>query len=145
MEQKLIKRLQMFFDRHPSLRGNPANVEQIADAERKLNVRIDEEYKEFIKLFGGAYAGLAIHAFENGESMGKETIIELTRQARKLFNDTELFPEINKSLVIADDGSGNPIAIEPDGSVVLFDCDTEEKRVVGSSFQYLIEQNFAEW
>ena len=41
--------------------------------------------------------------------------------------------------------SGNPIAIEPDGSVVLFDCDTEEKRVVASSFQYLIEQNFAEW
>ena len=73
MEQKLIKRLQMFFDKHPSLRGNPANVEQIADAELKLNVKIDEEYKEFIKLFGGAYAGLAIHAFENGESIGKET------------------------------------------------------------------------
>ncbi len=36
MEQKLIKRLQIFFDRHPSLRGKPADIEQITAAERKL-------------------------------------------------------------------------------------------------------------
>ncbi|UTC67007.1 SMI1/KNR4 family protein [Treponema sp. OMZ 799] len=145
MKQKLIKRLQIFFDRHPSLRGKPADIEQITAAEQELNIKLDEDYKEFIKLFGGAYAGLTIHAFENGESIGKETIIELTRYARKLFNDIKLFPEINTSLVIADDGSGNPIAIEADGSVVLFDLDIEKKRVIACSFERLIEQNFEEW
>ena len=56
-----------------------------------------------------------------------------------------LFPEINKSLVIADDGSGNLIAIMPNGEVVLFDYDTEEKQVLSNSFEEFIEENFVEW
>ena len=88
---------------------------------------------------------MAIHAFVNGTSIGNETIIDLTNNARNLFNDANLFPEINKSLVIADDGSGNPIAIMPNGEVVLFDYDTEEKQELSNSFEKFIEENFVEW
>ena len=84
------------------------------------------------------------NAFINGTSIGNETIIDLTNSARNLFNDANLFPEINKSLVIADDGSGNPIAIVLNGEVVLFDYDTEEKQVLSNSFEGFIEENFVD-
>lgn len=146
MKQEVINKLNVFYQKNPTMLGKAATNEQIANAEKELNIIMDKDYKEFIQIFGGAYAGLAIHAFINGTSIGNETIIDLTNSARNLFNDANLFPEINKSLVIADDGSGNPIAIMPNGEVVLFDYDTEEKQVLSNSFEEFIEENFvAEW
>lgn len=106
---------------------------------------MDKDYKEFIQNFGGAYAGIAIHAFSNGTSIGNETIVDLTIKARNLFFNTTLSVELNESFVIADDGSGNPIAIISNGQVVLFDYDTEKRQVVSNSFDEFIEENFAEW
>ena len=124
--------------------GKAATNEQIISAEKELNIIMVKDYKEFIQNFGGAYAGLAIHAFINGTSIGNETIIDLTNNDRKLFNEANLFPEINKSLVIADDGSGNPIAIMPNGEMVLFDYDTEENQMLANSFEEFIEENFVQ-
>ncbi len=144
MKQEVINKLNVFYQKNPTMLGKAATNEQIANAEKELNIITDKDYKEFIQNFGGAYAGLAIHAFINGTSIGNETIIDLTNSARNLFNDANLFPEINKSLVIADDGSGNPIAIMPNGEVVLFDYDTEEKQVLSNSFEEFIEENFVD-
>ncbi|HEZ5196993.1 TPA: hypothetical protein WIW93_000349 [Neisseria meningitidis] len=33
----------------------------------------------------------------------------------------------------------------PNGEVVLFDYDTEEKQVLSNSFEEFIEENFVEW
>lgn len=142
MRHEVINRLNIFFQKNPTMVGKSATNEQIINAEKELNIIMDKDYKEFIQNFGGAYAGLAIHAFINGTSIGNETIIDLTNGARNLFNEANLFPEINESLVISDDGSGNPIAIIPTGEVVLFDYDTEEKQVLSNSFEEFIEENF---
>lgn len=144
MKQEVINELNIFFQKNPTMVGKAATNEQIINAETELNIIMDKDYKEFIQNFGGAYAGLAIHAFINGVSIGNETIIDLTNRARNLFNEAGLFPEINESLVIADDGFGNPIAIMPDGEVVLFDHDTEEKQILSNSFEDFIEENFVE-
>ncbi|TXI13346.1 MAG: SMI1/KNR4 family protein [Pedobacter sp.] len=145
MKPELIKRLNEFLAQNPTLKGKPASEEEIKNAESKLGVKIHDDYKEFIQLFGGAYAGLAIHAFSNGSSIGNETVIELTTRSRELFNNNNVFPEINQCYVIADDGSGNPIAISANEEILLFDYDTEEKKVLSESFEKLIEDNFSEW
>lgn len=145
MKQELLNRLHLFYAKNPVLRGSPANLEQIANAEKKLNARMSDDYKEFILIFGGAYIGLDLHAFINGDALGKESVVELTDNARRLFNGKNLFPEINESIVVADDGSGNPIATDPEGRVVLFDYDTEEKQVLAQTLEDFIEINFAEW
>ena len=142
MKQEIINKLNIFFQENPTMLGKAATNEQIISAEKELNIIMDKDYKQN---FGGVYAGLVIHAFINGTSIGNETIIDLTNNARKLFNEANLFPEINKSLVISDDGSGNPIAIMPNGEMVLFDYDTEEKQVLSNSFEEFIEENFVEW
>jgi cell wall assembly regulator SMI1 len=145
MNQELMERLTNFLNNHPELRGQPATNEEIINAENELGVTMDENYKEFIKKFGGAYAGIQIHAFVNGSSIGKETVIDLTKRGRNLLNEMELFPEINECYVIADDGNGNPVAMTKTGEVVLFDHDTEEKTVLSNSFENFIEENFSEW
>jgi cell wall assembly regulator SMI1 len=145
MKKELVNRLNEFFGKNPTLVGKPANIEEIENAESKLGVKMDNDYKEFIQIFGGAYAGLAIHAFSNGSSIGNETVVELTKRSRELFNDSNVFPEINSCFVISDDGSGNPIAISENGEILLFDYDTEEKKVLSESFEKFIEDNFSEW
>ena len=55
-----------------------------------------------------------------------------------------MFPDISQSYVIADDGSGNPIAISPKGEIILFDYDTKEQKVLAVDFETFIENNFDE-
>ncbi|MEA0552827.1 hypothetical protein U1P98_03770 [Lysinibacillus irui] len=44
-------------------------------------------YVEFITTFGGAYAGIAVHAFSNGSSIGNETVVNLALDFRQQFLD----------------------------------------------------------
>ena len=145
MKKELVNRLKEFLGKNPTLMGRPASTEEIENAERELGMKMDNDYKEFIQIFGGAYAGLAIHAFSNGSSIGNETVVELTSKSRALFNESNVFPEINRCYVIADDGSGNPIVISENGEMLLFDYDTGEKTVLSESFEKFIEDNFSEW
>ncbi|QPQ33326.1 SMI1/KNR4 family protein [Lysinibacillus sp. JNUCC 51] len=117
----------------------------MAEAEKELKIKLDDDYKEFIKRFGGSYAGIAIHAFSNGSSMGNETIINLTNWCRESFEGDEFSPEINKSLIFSDDASGNPIAINANGEVVIYYHDSGDKEVLSRSFGSFVEENFAEW
>jgi len=110
MKEELMKRIEYFFEKHPELKGVPATPKEIAKAEEELQIKIDDDYKEFIKRFGGSYAGIANHVFTNASSLGNETIIKLTNWCRESFEADEFSPEINKSLIFSDDGSGNPIA-----------------------------------
>ncbi|WP_273414029.1 SMI1/KNR4 family protein [Prevotella aurantiaca] len=95
MKQTIIKKLSTFFIKSPTLLGVAATNEQIGNVEKVLLVVMDNDFKEFILNFGGAYAGIAIHAFENGTLIEKDTIIDLTTNARYLFNTATLSPEIN--------------------------------------------------
>ena len=142
MLPSLIIRLRTFLNKNPTLKGKPATIQEITAAEKQLQVTFDNSYKEFIQNFGGAFAGIAIHAFSNASSVGNETVVELTTRNRKLAKDMGLFPEIDNCYVIADDGSGNPIAISPKGEVFLFDYDTTEQKLLADNFETFIENNF---
>ena len=60
MKQSIIKKLSTFFKENPTLLGVAATYEEIENAEKELHLTIDNDYKEFILNFGGAYAGIAI-------------------------------------------------------------------------------------
>src|ERR1044072_1734842 len=124
MKPSLLTRIDQFLSKNPSLKGRPATTEEISAAEKELQVTLHSDYQAFIRHFGGAYAGIAIHGFSNGSSIGKETIIDLTRLNRKLANENGIFAELNQCYVIADDGAGNPLALDPEGKVLVFDYDT---------------------
>lgn len=61
-----------------SLVGTPASQEEIVAAQQQPHVQFHADYVTFIEIFGGAYAGIAVHAFSNGSSIGNETVVDLT-------------------------------------------------------------------
>lgn len=147
MKEAIMDRLHNFLLREDNitLLGNPASLEEIRDAEKRLAVRFHDDYVHFIQTFGGAYAGLAVHAFSNGSSIGRETVIDLTLRFRDQYKEHAFAEALQRSYVISMDGSGDPIIINPAGEIITFHHDTGEMRLLASSFEALIEENFYEW
>ena len=103
LKPDLVKRLEIFLAENEML-GEPATAEQIAEAEKIMNVKFLEDYVDFITRFGGTYAGIDIHAFENHSFIGKESVVELTTSMRESFvcdddNKEELQQSISQFVV----------------------------------------------
>lgn len=147
MNEAIMERLRNFLLREDNitLLGNPASLEEIRDAEKRLAVRFHDDYVHFIQTYGGAYAGLAVYAFSNGSSIGRETVIDLTLRFRDQYKEHAFAEVLQSSYVISMDGSGDPIFINPAGEIITFHHDTGEMRLLASSFEALIEENFYEW
>jgi len=146
MNGQLMERLQVFLRREDNhtLVGKPASREEIAAAEQQLDVRFHEDYIQFIQTFGGAYAGLAIHAFANGSSIGNESVVDLTLEFREQYSEPHLAELLKTSYVVSMDGSGDPILITQDGKVLICYHDSSETNLLANSFEALIEDNFFE-
>ncbi|MGO4184921.1 SMI1/KNR4 family protein [Paenibacillus sp. MCAF9] len=147
MKDALMERLKNFLhlEDNSTLVGIPATQEEIAKAQQRLNVSFHEDYVHFIRTFGGAYAGLAVHAFSNGSSLGNETVIDLTLEFREQFKELPCAEVLRTSYVISMDGSGDPIIIDRLGKVHICYHDTGEIKLVADSFELLVEENFYEW
>jgi hypothetical protein len=147
MTEEFMARLQQFLAKadNQSLRGEPATNDQIAEAEQALGVTFDPDYRRFIQSFGGAYAGLSVHAFHNGSSIGRETVTELTLSFRDDYRQTDMAELLNESIVFSIDGSGDPILLDRSGQVWICYHDTGEPKLLAASFAALLEENFSEW
>ncbi|MCG7409498.1 SMI1/KNR4 family protein [Paenibacillus sp. ACRRX] len=147
MKNALMERLKLFLHRedHRTLVGMPASQEEIVKAQQRLNVIFHEDYVHFIKTFGGAYAGLAIHAFSNGSSLGNETVVDLTLEFREQCKELPFADVLRTSYVISMDGSGDPIIINQAGKVCICYHDTGEIKLLADSFEEMIKENFYEW
>ncbi|MFC4301958.1 SMI1/KNR4 family protein [Cohnella boryungensis] len=147
MKEALMERLKAFLHREDTstLVGVPASQEEIAEAQRQLNIQFHEDYVHFIRTFGGAFAGIAVHAFVNGSSIGKETVVDLTLEFREQLKELPYAEVVRTGYVISIDGSGDPIIIDREGKVCICYHDTGEMKVLADSFEMLIEDNFYEW
>lgn len=147
MNDALMGRLTAFLHRenNHTLAGIPASEEEVAQAEQRLGIHFHEDYVQFIRTFGGAYAGIAVHAFSNGSSIGKETVTDLTLEFREQCKELPCGELLQSSYVISMDGSGNPIFLNPAGEVLICNHDTGETEVLAGSFEIFIEDNFFEW
>lgn len=78
---------------------------------------------------------MSVHAWDNATLLGKETCVQLTTWAR------EAHGLVVDGLVIADDGSGNPIWIAADGRVRLVDHDNGDEVTLAPGFAALLADN----
>lgn len=107
----------------------------IQEAQQILGLAFTNSYIEFLKKFGG-YMGDGhivyglIPLCEKGYL--SETIIEKTN----FFKEYQKWPNIESWYVISDDGSGNPIGIDPEGKVWLSDHDAGFEQIkLADSFE----------
>lgn len=145
MKIDLLNRLSKFYKDNPEMKGVPLTLDDINNVENILKIKLPEDYKLFVSTYGGSYAGLAIYGLKNAEMMGDETVIELTNRARKLLDDLKVDNYILKSVVVSDDGAGNPIFINVNGEVYIYYVDNGEYNKLGDSLGDVIEENFHEW
>ncbi|EXB48553.1 SMI1/KNR4 family protein [Acinetobacter sp. 1000160] len=145
MKSDLLNRLSKFYKDNPEMKGVPLTLDDINNVENILKIKLPEDYKLFVSTYGGSYAGLAIYGLKNAEMMGDETVIELTNRARKLLDDLKVDNYILKSVVVSDDGAGNPIFINVNGEVYIYYVDNGEYNKLGDSLGDVIEENFHEW
>ncbi|REK71935.1 SMI1/KNR4 family protein [Paenibacillus paeoniae] len=147
MNDALMERLTAFLYRenNRTLVGTPASQEEVAEAEQRLGISFHKDYVQFIRTFGGAYAGIAVHAFSNGSSIGRETVTDLTLDFREQCKELPCGVFLKSSYVISLDGSGNPIFLNPAGEVLIYYHDNGETEVLAGSFEAFIEDNFFEW
>lgn len=143
MNQELLERVrkEITSDQDMVLYGIPASDEEINRAENILNIKFNDQYIQFIKLFGGAFGGISIHAFNNGSLIGKATVIELTKKFRETYNDLDK-AILNSFYIVSDDGSGNPILMNTGGEIFIFLHDSYEIEYLYGSLEELLIKSF---
>ncbi|MBW0627553.1 SMI1/KNR4 family protein [Escherichia coli] len=143
MNQELLERVrkEITSDQDMVLYGIPASDEDITHAENILNIKFNDQYIQFIKLFGGAFGGISIHAFNNGSLIGNATVIDLTQKFRETYSDLDK-DILNSFYAVSDDGSGNPILMNTDGEIFIFLHDSYEIEYLYSSLEELLMKSF---
>ena len=115
--------------------GRAIPAEELRERLRELDLEPDADYADFVGRWGGCYAGVPVHAWDNATLLGRETCVELTARARAAHGS------VVDGLVFADDGSGNPIWIAADGRVRLVDHDNGDEVTLASGFAALLADN----
>lgn len=131
--KELVDSLEIAVQRYGA--GLPVSAEVARSRLAVLGVAPDDDYVDFVSRWGGCFVGVTVHAWENSDLLGRETCDELTRWARADYGD------LIDGVVIADDGSGNPIWIAADGAVRLQDHDNGETVMLAPTFASYLEEN----
>ena len=145
IDKNLLDRIEKYLSKVESkgLKGISATDDEIFHAEKILNVKFNDSYVQFIKKFGGAWSGFDIHAFRNGSSLGKGTVIDLTNDFR-LGAGEDIPVELKDAYVISTDGSGNPIFMNTQGNIFIFLHDSWDVELMYSSFDEFLMIVFPE-
>lgn len=106
MNSKMLESL-VLSDRN-RLQGEGANADQIAAAERELDVKLVGSYRKFLQIFGWLEVD-STEVFGLGADVPKHLdLVAITQSER-----TEMRPRLRKNLVpVMNDGGGNLLCID---------------------------------
>lgn len=138
MQQQLLESINNYLVRDELLKGEPATKEQIEQAESELGISLNNDFKEFIRLFGGSYVGIAIYGFNNCNMLASDTVISLTQAFRESYIGCIKEHDLYNSCVISVTGSGDSIAIDDKGRIQIYYHDSGESTIIAESFASLI-------
>lgn len=106
--------------------GLGSTSEQIMTIESLLGVKFSEDYRRFLKIYDYAFLpSYTIYGIKPILGENCSTVFDNT----KFYKETQRWPEIEDWYVISDDGSGNPIGIDPEGRVWLSDHDSGFEKI----------------
>lgn len=124
--------------------GGPVPLHEIEEAEKELGVKLPEDYKEYLHLYGSGgtpmyqVAGLRTALFQ---PVTEHTFIELTKNLRP-----QLPKKFQKMIIIAVDYDANPIGFFP-GESAIFVVDhhmNNQKVVLAKNFEEFVAKLITE-
>lgn len=115
-----------------------ANDEQILRAEQELGLNFSESYKNFLKNYQCSSVGeFYISTLNRSESSPSDlwSVIQNTN----FFKEQEKWPDIEDWYIVSDNGSGDPIGINPKGEVWIsyHDSGFEQEKLADSFEEFL--------
>lgn len=132
MNEELVARLRDYWDECPGMLLGRAKEREVRSAMQELGFsEWDSEYDEFVRMFGGGIVGsLPVYGVGMPADLGgpTSTVVEVNR----MFVATG-FP-VSGMLVVSMDLAGNPIGIDHEGRVVVFDHDAGVSETLSNSF-----------
>lgn len=141
MQQNLLHRIRAFLTENELFAGTPATPEQLADAETQLQLPLDPDYREFLSLFGASYVGVPVYGFNASEMLPATTVVQATLEFRMAYAVEARWPMLAQSCVISMTGSGDPVILDPSGSIRVYYHDSHEEELLADSFAAFIEQH----
>lgn len=121
--------LEKEFSEYPTDAGGEVqDIKEIMDAEKMLGLIFCDAYKKFLQKYGGAiFEGFFVYGLRKQRSMDDcyWSVIDNTI----FFKETQKWPGIDDWYIVSDDGSGNPIGINPKGEVWLSDHDSQFEQI----------------
>ena len=131
----VLEQLIVFFQKNPVAQGKPTTDDEILNIEKALNIKLDDDFKEFTMRFGGGVIRDAqIYGIHNSEFLGEDTIIDLNKEFSDYLKDGQ------SNLIIGTDGWGNPIYISPSKTVMIYNHDTDELLTLAANFSDYLEK-----
>ncbi|MBS0272652.1 MAG: SMI1/KNR4 family protein [Proteobacteria bacterium] len=135
MNESFQGSISRFYQKYPEACAGPSGIKEIEQAEEDLKVKFSSEYKWYLEKFGGgAFEDLDISGVKEMMSMGTKVVSVVEKT--KFYKESQKWPGVENWYIISDDGSGNPIGIDPEGKVWLSDHDSGFEQIkLADSFE----------
>jgi SMI1/KNR4 family protein len=130
-----LKELTDYFDNNPILKGIATTEQELRLIEKELNVSIDDDFKFFTTIFGGCLIkNSQVYGFHNSVFLGDDSIIDLN------IGFSCFLENYKNTIIIGTDGWGNPVFINHEYKVLMFDHDENEEVLIADSFSLYLEK-----
>ena len=126
------------YEEFPQSKCSNANDVQILSAEKELNVIFSQSYRYFLKFHEVSGVGsLNFYTLTRAQdsSLIGWSVIEVT----KWFKEEQQWPDIGDWYIVANNGSGDPIGIKPNGEVWIsyHDSGFEQEKLADNFEEFL--------
>lgn len=139
MRDETWQALDDLFSKTPILKADEVESDEIAAAERDVGVALNEDYKEFVRRYGGAIVGpFRVFGLRKAVPMGKNerSFVEVTNSFRR-----QRWPSVEKWAIISMDHGGNPVGLDEAGKVWISDHDARAVQVIAANFEEYLRKH----
>lgn len=122
-----------FFSESPILKAEAVEPAEVIAAEREIGLSLPEDYKEFIRRYGGAIVGpFPIYGLRLAEPMGNGecSFLERTNHFRQ-----QHWAGTDEWVIISMDHAGNPVGLDSVGQVWISDHDARAIQPLAPNFE----------
>lgn len=134
MTPDTIERLDNLFAESSVMRADevPTN-DEVDSASQQVGIPFSEDYRQFLLRYGGAIVGpYPVFGLRGSDVMEEErwSVIDVTNEVRQSGIDG-----VSEWVIFSEDHSGNPIGMDANGKVLIFDHDFGGVAELASEFE----------
>lgn len=130
--------IEEIFEEFPMMSYGEVDIAEVDDAAEKIGIRFDEDYREFVRRYGGAIVGpYPVFGVRRAEPMAinEESVVNVTQRFRY-----GRWPGTDAWVVFSVDHAGNPFGFDREGKIWISDHDAGIVEVVANNFEEFLRK-----